>query len=178
MMKIIKNIIIVCFFVIICSLAVPQSVMAASCKYDGCSRRESPGPDRDGYCYEHSPKNKAVRCNKSGCTSNAYHGSTYCDLHECNAKTCTNKKMDGISFCYRHQSYQGYYTDIINKGSKKKTTSSSSNKKSSGSKKYTSSNKKHSMPDCDDYDSYEDFMDDWDGCMPDGSDAEDYWENW
>lgn len=23
-----------------------------------------------------------------------------------------------------------------------------------------------------------DFMDDWDGYMPDGSDAEDYWENW
>ena len=29
-----------------------------------------------------------------------------------------------------------------------------------------------------DYKSYEDFMDDWDGYMPDGSDAEDYWEDW
>ena len=34
------------------------------------------------------------------------------------------------------------------------------------------------MPDCDDYESYEEFMDDWDGDMPDGSDAEDYWEEW
>ena len=34
------------------------------------------------------------------------------------------------------------------------------------------------LPDCGDYESYEDFMDDWDGYMPDGSDAEDYWEDW
>ena len=38
--------------------------------------------------------------------------------------------------------------------------------------------KKTEMPDCDDCESYEDFMDDWDGYMPDGSDAEDYWEDW
>ena len=38
--------------------------------------------------------------------------------------------------------------------------------------------KTEEMPDCDDYESYEDFMDDWDGYMPDGSDAEDYWEDW
>lgn len=37
---------------------------------------------------------------------------------------------------------------------------------------------KPEMPDCDDYENYEDFMDDWDGYMPDGSDAEDYWEDW
>ena len=34
------------------------------------------------------------------------------------------------------------------------------------------------LPDCGDYESYEDFMDDWDGYMPDDSDAEDYWEDW
>ena len=38
--------------------------------------------------------------------------------------------------------------------------------------------KKPELPDCDDYEGYEDFMDDWDGYMPDGSDAEDYWEDW
>ena len=45
---------------------------------------------------------------------------------------------------------------------------------------YTSpkSQKKPELPDCGDYESYEDFMDDWDGYMPDGSDAEDYWEDW
>ena len=34
------------------------------------------------------------------------------------------------------------------------------------------------MPDCDDYADYDDFMDDWDGNMPDGSDAGEYWDNW
>lgn len=46
---------------------------------------------------------------------------------------------------------------------------------------YSSSKKRrieYEMPDCDDYDSFEDFMDDWDGCMPDGSDAEEYWDDW
>ncbi len=56
---------------------------------------------------------------------------------------------------------------------KKKTTT---RKKTSTSKKSTK--KKVVMPDCDDYDSLDDFLDDWDGCMPDGSDAEDYWDNW
>lgn len=46
-------------------------------------------------------------------------------------------------------------------------------------KPYTTS-KRHDyeMPDCDDYEDFDDFMDDWDGNMPDGSDAEDYWEDW
>ncbi len=34
------------------------------------------------------------------------------------------------------------------------------------------------MPDCDDYDDWREFIDDWDGNMPDGSDASDYWDNW
>lgn len=33
------------------------------------------------------------------------------------------------------------------------------------------------IPDCDDCERYDDFMDDWVGCMPDGSDSEDYSEN-
>lgn len=40
------------------------------------------------------------------------------------------------------------------------------------------SSSKYKMPDCDDYEDFDEFMDDWDGNMPDGSDAEDYWENW
>ena len=40
------------------------------------------------------------------------------------------------------------------------------------------SQRKPELPDCDDYEGYEDFMDDWDGYMPDGSNAEDYWEDW
>ena len=34
------------------------------------------------------------------------------------------------------------------------------------------------MPDCDDYEDFDEFMDEWEGRMPDGSNAEDYWENW
>ena len=66
----------------------------------------------------------------------------------------------------------------------KKNNSSKSTKKNSGSSK--SSKRKitkksyytDDMPDCDDYDCWGDFMDDWDGNMPDGSDASDYWDNW
>ena len=61
----------------------------------------------------------------------------------------------------------------------KSSGSKSSGKKSSGKK---SSHKSYSyeqdMPDCDDYESWGEFMDDWDGNMPDGSDASDYWDNW
>ncbi len=34
------------------------------------------------------------------------------------------------------------------------------------------------MPDCDDYEDWSEFMDDWDGFMPDESDASDYWDDW
>ena len=69
--------------------------------------------------------------------------------------------------------YKGYCNNHAWQISGKTTTSNKTT-----TKKKTSSGKKYEMPDCDDYDSYDDFMDDWDGCMPDGSDAEDYWENW
>lgn len=45
-------------------------------------------------------------------------------------------------------------------------------------KTQSSTGKQYSMPDCDDYEDFDEFMDEWDGFMPDGSDAEDYWENW
>ncbi len=51
--------------------------------------------------------------------------------------------------------------------------------RSSGKRKITKkSYYTDGMPDCDDYDNWDDFMDDWDGNMPDGSDASDYWDNW
>ena len=74
------------------------------------------------------------------------------------------------------KSYKTY-----SKSAQKKKTKKSS--KSSGYKK--SAVKKHSFkkscvewPDCDDYETEDDFLDDWDGNIPDGSDAEDYWDNW
>ena len=90
----------------------------------------------------------------------------YCTEHTCSKRYCYSKRRDGSVYCENHSP--------ASSGSK---TSSNSNNNSSSSNKKNSS-KKVEMPDCDDYDSYEDFMDDWDGFMPDGSDAEDYWENW
>lgn len=97
-------------------------------------------------------------CSKSGCSSKKISGSSYCSKHTCQYSGCSNYTGDTTAYCSKHQS------------SKRSNIS-----KSTTSKKST---QKVKMPDCDDYDSYDDFMDDWDGCMPDGSDAEDYWENW
>ncbi len=58
-------------------------------------------------------------------------------------------------------------------GTEKSTKAPSSGRGYTGTGHYADD-----MPDCDDYDSWGDFMDDWDGKMPDGSDASDYWDNW
>lgn len=158
-----KKISIVLIAVTCVIMVLPTSVHAKSdsrCKDKGCTRQAVSGPNRDGYCYKHSPKNKAVKCKASGCTNYAYHGSIYCNSHECCLTSCKSKKVSGTAFCSAHKSYQS------------KTTSSGKTKNDSSNKK------KYEMPDCDDYEDYDDFMDDWDGCMPDGSDAEDYWEDW
>lgn len=110
----------------------PVNVQAATCKYSHCSRKATPGPNRDGYCYEHSPKNKAVKCRQSGCTRNAYHGSTYCDMHECCVTSCRSPKVSGISYCTAHKSKQSnYHTNTT-----KKKTNSSSKKKTYGQDSY------------------------------------------
>lgn len=110
----------------------PVNVQADTCKYSHCSRKATPGPNRDGYCYEHSPKNKAVKCRQSGCTRNAYHGSTYCDMHECDVISCRSPKMSGVRVCSAHKSkLRNYYSN-----STKKTTNSSSKKKTYGQDSY------------------------------------------
>ena len=87
------------------------------------------------------------------------------------------------------------FTTPVEAGTKKSNTKYSSTYKKSTSKKNTkknytkkdskkSSGKKSSKkcykewPDCDDYEDEDDFLDDWDGNMPDDSDAMDYWDNW
>lgn len=94
------------------------------------------------------------RCAKLGCDSTCASGSSYCYLH----KPITISRED----------YEPGYKNTKGKSSSGNIYSST----------YSYSSGKSNMPDCDDYDSYEEFMDDWDGCMPDGSDAEDYWGNW
>lgn len=79
------------------------------------------------------------------------------------------------------------YSSSYKKNTSKKSNYSKKNtKKSSGSSYKKSINKKSSKkssksvewPDCDDYWDEDEFLDDWDGNMPDGSDAMDYWDNW
>ena len=92
-----------------------------------------------------------------------------------------------------NQKHYGTYTKKnTNKSSTKKNTKSSysgkknTTKKSNGSSYKKSTSKKSSKksskhvewPDCDDYEDEDDFLDDWDGNMPDDSDAMDYWDNW
>ena len=100
----------------------------------------------------------------------------------CFKSGCKNKCAPGSSYCYIHKSHSNVKKD--SRWETKKSNSSKSTKKSSGSSKsgkrkitkksyYTDD-----MPDCDDYDNWGEFMDDWDGNMPDGSDASDYWDNW
>ena len=117
------------------------------------------------------------KCIASGCSSYCSTPSWYCYKHECKKNGCNNK---GI-----YQGYCGTHVPKSNSSYKSSSSSSkSSSKKSTSSKSSYSKSKSKSkkryydMPDCDDYEDYDDFMDDWDGCMPDDSDAEDYWDNW
>jgi len=117
-------------------------------------------------------------------------GSYYCSTHTCHKKDCTKKIIKKSRYCSSHtceRGSRGCYNEVpganaqciscknkaTQKDTKTSTTKTSNSKTSSSTTK-----KKYSMPDCDDYEDYDDFMDEWDGCMPDGSDAEDYWENW
>lgn len=120
-------------------------------------------------------------CAKPGCNNKKYCGS-YCATHDCckiksACKTANygGRKICKKSGCGNTASSDGY---CGRHSSNKSNSNSNSNKKPSNTKKPSSSKKNYDMPDPDDYEDYDDFMDDWDGCMPDGSDAEDYYDNW
>ena len=143
-------------------------------------------------------------CKVSGCRNTAVSGSSYCNEHKCSVFGCDNKvKKNG--YCSKHQTTSSKKTGTSETTNSKTTTSSKicavnkcSSKVTTGSKycskhtckkkncynqknanaEYCSQHLKTTMPDCDDYEDYEEFMDEWDGNMPDGSDAEDYWEEW
>lgn len=127
------------------------------------------------------------KCEVEGCFEEKYEGSDYCLEHKCIDANCANRR-NGKNYCSKHKksSYRlgSLYESTVPKGNYKKTSSTSKNNSTSrysSTSKYSkpkTSSKKYKMPDCDDYDSYDDFMDDWEGKMPDGSDAEDYWDNW
>ena len=164
------------------------------CGYKGCERSTVNCHNGTVFCDTHAAayaREKGYKtCPVSGCYDQVTSGNTYCYRHTCSASGCYNKAGEGrlcsthkckYSGCtsmryYTSGKYAGYCNNHAWKVSGK--TSSYSKKTTYSSKNSSSSKKTYTMPDCDDYDSYDDFMDDWDGCMPDGSDAEDYWENW
>lgn len=115
--------------------------------------------------------NKEVTtCLLDGCNKKVTNPKcSYCTTHTCRKENCNSGIQRGSRYCYIH-------TDP-NQSSKKTTKKTTTKKKTSTSKK-SKTKKKVEMPDCDDYEDLDDFLDDWDGCMPDGSDAEDYWDNW
>lgn len=105
-------------------------------------------------------------------------GAQKTSTRTCIKAGCNNKCASGSSYCYIHKSYS-----TTKKSSNTKKKNNSTNKKNSGyskpfKKKTTKKSYSTDMPDCDDYGSWGEFMDDWDGNMPDGSDASDYWDNW
>lgn len=168
------------------------------CAEPECDREQATG---SSYCYIHKPSSYSG--NSTGATSN-YQGGSSTSGHAstgststtendiCHHGSCQKKVINGSRYCSSHtcgKGRNGCYREVPGanelcsscKEKKKNASSDSTSSTRSGSvnsKKNTSSTKKQEMPDCDDYESYDDFMDDWDGDMPDGSDAEDYWEDW
>ena len=141
-------------------------------------------------------------CRADGCKQPATKGSEYCGIHKCHITGCPEKSVKS-GYCEKHYEKVSKKNEQTKDTGTTKASSTCPVKKCSKStvkggkycrdhtctkkncykqkeKKalYCKEHLKKEMPDCDDYDSYEDFMDDWDGRMPDGSDAEDYWENW
>ena len=115
-------------------------------------------------------------CHHGSCKKEVISGSRYCASHTCDkGRSGCYREVIGAnelcSSCREKKKNQLSNSTSSNRSKSYGSSSYSSNKKSSSTKKYR-------MPDCDDYESYDDFMDDWDGNMPDGSDAEDYWEDW
>ncbi len=100
----------------------------------------------------------AQTCLHSGCNRKCYLGDRYCYKHRTN--TSTKQKNKNTNRTRNSRSSTMNKTGPYNKGN--------------AANAYCIKD----MPDCDDYGSWGEFMDDWDGNMPDGSDASDYWDNW
>lgn len=95
---------------------------------------------------------------------------------------CNKPRKEDSIYCLGHYVDHSIKTDQkVNEKKRqekaKKEKAKEAEKKSQNKKSY-STNSYSNLPDCDDYDDYEDFMDNWDGYMPSGYDAEDYWEDW
>lgn len=192
MKKLVKQTLIITVALILV-LAFPMSLTAyagCQCAESGCDRKTDSGIycrlHKCGYtgCHDRKGDNGSIYCNyhareklgnsssyknsciTSGCYRSKAKDSSYCSVHKCKYTKCTSK-VTNEGYCYTHWKESNANTKKSYTPSRKTTSSKSSTKQ-----------KKYEMPDCDDYENLDDFLDDWDGCMPDGSDAEDYWYNW
>ncbi|MCR5604926.1 MAG: hypothetical protein K6G27_14675 [Lachnospiraceae bacterium] len=96
-----------------------------------------------------------------------------------NAKTGSVKKSYNTHSQKSNTKKKAYKKN--SKSTKKNSSVRSGSKYSTKKKSYSKSKKKEKeaeWPDCDDYWDEDEFLDDWDGNMPDDSDAMDYWDNW
>lgn len=135
------------------------------CTIIGCNNKRKTGGE---YCVSHS-------CKQKDCTSRE-EKYRFCASHRCSEEDCGNLRAEDTNICLSHKRAKAKKEEEDAKALEefmKYYKSKYGDNKTSGTYK-----PKRAMPDCDDYDSLDDFLDDWDGYMPDGSDALDYWENW
>lgn len=126
---------------------------------------------------------KKPDCKYPGCNSKAEIGHSYCGWHECTVSTCDRCSVDGGFYCRIHTCKEPGCTNKATEDSGRCSSCEKAYKTKNTSKKkttykYKSKSDEVEWPDCDDYEDFDDFMDDWDGEMPDGSNAEDYWDDW
>lgn len=146
------------------------------CQSGSC---KEPHGEKGKYCENHT-------CTVGGCEKEKKSPGIYCSSHGCLFCDYRELAISGADSCRKHTCQEigchvwaprgGYcskHQEMHDNAKKANSSSSSSYTKKSGSKK-----KYIEWPDPDDYDSFEDFMDDWDGNMPYDMDAEDYWDNW
>lgn len=169
-----------------------------TCNENGCYELKE---SSERWCATHKAKheeenrkwlaeyNSRPDCAVKGCEFKAEIKGGYCVMHECTALNCRNRCVDGGMYCVNHTCKEpGCFNRVAlqdsvceecqNKANRKRNAEITRQNELTRKSGEDRSTKKYSMPDCDDYDSYEEFMDEWEGFMPDGSDAEDYWENW
>ena len=197
-------VVVVVFIAVLGLIGMSLEESEPKCIKSGCDNEQASG---SSYCYLHKlssysggSSSSASGYQSGNSNSSSYGGSgstSNSETDTCHHGSCKKKVIRGSRYCASHtcgKGRSGCYREVNGANelcssckAKKKNQSSnstSSNRSKSyssssyGSQKKSSSTKKYSMPDCDDYESYDDFMDDWDGNMPDGSDAEDYWEDW
>ena len=163
-----------------------------TCKMKDCNNIKN---ENSKYCPEHEEELRLERerilaeeakkpdCLYTGCMHKAEFGHSYCVLHECAAGGCENCETAGSIYCIKHTCIEPVCNNRATEDSGRCSSCEKAYKTKNTTKKKTTYKYKNNSnevewPDCDDYEDYGHFMDDWEGEMPDGSNAEDYWDDW